>query len=53
MKALAGGYARARDVAHALDLLAQADGLGRVLAGGQSLIAAMNMRLSTGDMLVD
>jgi aerobic carbon-monoxide dehydrogenase medium subunit len=53
MKALAGGYARARDVAHALDLLAQADGMGRVLAGGQSLIAAMNMRLSTGDMLVD
>ena len=53
MKALAGGYARARDVSHALDLLAQADGMGRVLAGGQSLIAAMNMRLSTGDMLVD
>ncbi len=53
MKALAGGYARARDVAHALDLLAEADGMGRVLAGGQSLIAAMNMRLSTGDMLVD
>lgn len=53
MKALAGGYARARDVAHALDLLAQANGMGRVLAGGQSLIAAMNMRLSTGDMLVD
>lgn len=53
MKALAGGYARARDVAHALDLLAQAEGMGRVLAGGQSLIAAMNMRLSTGDMLVD
>ena len=53
MKALAGGYARARDVPHALDLLAQAGGMGRVLAGGQSLIAAMNMRLSTGDMLVD
>ena len=53
MKALAGGYARARDVQHALDLLADADGMGRVLAGGQSLIAAMNMRLSTGDMLVD
>ncbi|MDP5349559.1 MAG: FAD binding domain-containing protein, partial [Paracoccaceae bacterium] len=36
-----------------LDLWAAADGMGRVLAGGQSLIAAMNMRLSTGDMLVD
>ncbi|SNR77110.1 FAD binding domain-containing protein [Puniceibacterium sediminis] len=53
MKASAGGYARARDLSHALDLLADADGMGRVLAGGQSLIAAMNMRLSTGDMLVD
>ncbi|SNS24485.1 FAD binding domain-containing protein [Antarctobacter heliothermus] len=53
MKASAGGYARAQDVRHALDLLAQSDGQGRILAGGQSLVAAMNMRLSTGDMLVD
>lgn len=53
MKASVGGYARATDLRHALDLLAQSDGMGRVLAGGQSLIAAMNMRLSTGDLLVD
>lgn len=53
MKATAGGYARANDLRHALQLLAQADGMGRLLAGGQSLIAAMNMRLSTGDFLVD
>ncbi|WP_420326665.1 FAD binding domain-containing protein [Mameliella sp.] len=53
MKASAGGYARARDVRHALDLLAASDGMGRILAGGQSLVAAMNMRLSEGDMLVD
>lgn len=53
MKASAGGYARAENVRHALDLLAASDGQGRVLAGGQSLIAAMNMRLSTGDLLVD
>jgi carbon-monoxide dehydrogenase medium subunit len=53
MKASAGGYARAESVSHALDLLAGADGQGRILAGGQSLIAAMNMRLSMGDMLVD
>lgn len=53
MKASAGGYARATDLRHALDLLAGAQGQGRVLAGGQSLIAAMNMRLSTGDLLVD
>jgi len=53
MKASVGGYARATDLRHAHDLLAASDGLGRVLAGGQSLIAAMNMRLSVGDMLVD
>ncbi|MBU2359217.1 MAG: xanthine dehydrogenase family protein subunit M [Alphaproteobacteria bacterium] len=53
MKASVGGYARAVDLRHALDLLAQGDGMARVLAGGQSLVAAMNMRLSTGDLLVD
>ena len=53
MKASVGGYARAADLRHALDLLAQGDGMARVLAGGQSLVAAMNMRLSTGDLLVD
>lgn len=53
MKASAGGYARAGDVAHALDLMAASEGAGRFLAGGQSLIAAMNMRLSEGDMLID
>ncbi|NNU80334.1 xanthine dehydrogenase family protein subunit M [Halovulum dunhuangense] len=53
MKASVGGYARATDLRHALDLLARSGGMGRVLAGGQSLVAAMNMRLSTGDLLVD
>ena len=53
MKASAGGYARANDLSHAMELLASSEGMGRVLAGGQSLIAAMNMRLTTGDMLVD
>jgi carbon-monoxide dehydrogenase medium subunit len=53
MKASAAGYARAKDLEHALALLAASEGQGRVLAGGQSLIAAMNMRLTTGDMLVD
>lgn len=53
MKASAGGYARAESVHHALELLAASEGQGRILAGGQSLIAAMNMRLSAGDLLVD
>lgn len=53
MKASAGGYARANDLRHAIEMLEAADGAGRVLAGGQSLVAAMNMRLTTGDLLVD
>ena len=53
MKASAGGYARATDVRQALELLASADGQGRVIAGGQSLVAAMNMGLTAGDLLVD
>ncbi|KZM51386.1 xanthine dehydrogenase family protein subunit M [Labrenzia sp. OB1] len=53
MKASVGGYARASDLRHALELLSGSGGLGRILAGGQSLIAAMNMRLSAGDLLVD
>jgi carbon-monoxide dehydrogenase medium subunit len=53
MKASAAGYARASGVQHALDLLASANGRGRVIAGGQSLVAAMNMGLTSGDLLVD
>lgn len=53
MKASVKGYARAKNLAHALELLAAAEGSGRILAGGQSLVAALNMRLSTGDLLVD
>lgn len=53
MKASVGGYARATDLRHALDLLAAGDGAARILAGGQSLVAALNMRLSVGDLLID
>jgi carbon-monoxide dehydrogenase medium subunit len=44
-------YAKARSLAHAIDLLANAD--ARILAGGQSLIATLNMRLSHPAVLVD
>ena len=44
-------YARARSVEHAVELLGR-DG-ARVLAGGQSLIATLNMRLSHPSLLVD
>jgi carbon-monoxide dehydrogenase medium subunit len=44
-------YAKARSVAHAVDLLAQDE--ARLLAGGQSLIATLNMRLDRPALLVD
>jgi len=44
-------YAKARSVAAAIELLASND--ARLLAGGQSLIATLNMRLSQPELLVD
>lgn len=45
------GYAKARSLAHAIELLARDE--ARILAGGQSLIATLNMRLSHPALLVD
>jgi carbon-monoxide dehydrogenase medium subunit len=46
------GYAKATSVEHAITLLGQyAD--ARILAGGQSLIATLNMRLSAPRLLID
>jgi carbon-monoxide dehydrogenase medium subunit len=49
-------YVRAKSLDHAIELLGSrgaADGDARVLAGGQSLIATLNMRLSHPALLVD
>jgi carbon-monoxide dehydrogenase medium subunit len=43
-------YAKARSVAEASDLLGKAD--AKLLAGGQSLMATLNMRLSAPSLLV-
>jgi aerobic carbon-monoxide dehydrogenase medium subunit len=51
VKPAAFAYARARSLDHAVELLGR-DG-ARVLAGGQSLIATLNMRLSSPSLLVD
>jgi aerobic carbon-monoxide dehydrogenase medium subunit len=45
-------YAKARSLDHAIALL-DGDPDARVLAGGQSLVPALNMRLSTPSLLVD
>ena len=46
-------YRRAESVDDALDLLAAGDGDAKALAGGQSLVALMNLRLARPVTLVD
>lgn len=53
MKPASFAYAKARSLDHAIELLAGANGDARVLAGGQSLLAALNMRLDAPALLVD
>jgi aerobic carbon-monoxide dehydrogenase medium subunit len=53
MKASAFAYARATSVANALELLAAHGDRVRVLAGGQSLMPAMNLRLIAPELIVD
>jgi carbon-monoxide dehydrogenase medium subunit len=53
MKAPDFAYARPRDLDEALRLLGQAGPDATLLAGGQSLLAALNLRLSSPALLVD
>ncbi len=56
MKPAPFAYARAKSLDHAIELLGSrvaAGGDARILAGGQSLIATLNMRLSHPALLVD
>lgn len=46
-------YVRARDFAHATELLADHRGEAKVLAGGQSLLPIMNLRLARPRALID
>jgi carbon-monoxide dehydrogenase medium subunit len=53
MKAPAVEYARPRSLAEAVDLLAQHPGEAQVIAGGQSLLAMMNLRVASPGILID
>ena len=53
MKAPAVDYVRPRSLNEAIDLLVRAKGEARVIAGGQSLVAMMNLRLAAPGMLID
>ena len=47
------GYHRATSVSHAVQLLSSYEGTARVIAGGQSLVPMLSMRLIQPDALVD
>ncbi len=53
MKPSPFAYAKAKSLDHAIELLARPDGEARLLAGGQSLIATLNLRLSAPKLLID
>lgn len=53
MKPAAFAYAKAKSLDHAIELLGRPDGDARLLAGGQSLMATLNMRLSAPRLLID
>jgi carbon-monoxide dehydrogenase medium subunit len=53
MKASAFAYARATSVDNALQLLVTHGQGAKVLAGGQSLLPAMNLRLISPDVIID
>jgi aerobic carbon-monoxide dehydrogenase medium subunit len=53
MKAPAVDYVRPRSLVEAVNLLAEHRGETRVIAGGQSLVAMMNLRLASPGLLID
>jgi len=53
MKAPPFAYARARSLVEVFELLDKHGAGAKLLAGGQSLLAALNLRLSAPDILID
>jgi carbon-monoxide dehydrogenase medium subunit len=53
MKAAAVDYFRPRSLTEAIDRLAGISGEARVIAGGQSLLAMMSLRLASPGLLID
>lgn len=53
MKAPAVDYVRPRTLQEAVELLAKHEDMARVIAGGQSLVAMMNLRVVSPGLLID
>lgn len=47
------GYVRATNLAGALDALSASQGMGKIIAGGQSLMPMLNFRLLSPSVLID
>lgn len=53
MKPAAFAYVRPKTLAEAIAVLSQASGDAQVMAGGQSLVAMINLRVASPDLVVD
>ncbi len=53
MKAAPLVYHRAESIAHAIALGGRYDGMAKLMAGGQSLMPMMNLRMSAADQVID
>ncbi len=53
MKATVAGYARAQSLSEVFGMLESGEMDAQVIAGGQSLVASLNLRLSDGASLID
>jgi carbon-monoxide dehydrogenase medium subunit len=53
VKAPALTYHRAKSVAHAIELAARYDGTAKLMAGGQSLMPMMNLRMALAEHVID
>ena len=53
MKSQAFDYAKPASLAEAIELLKSHDGRAQILAGGQSLMAIMNLRMADPELLID
>jgi aerobic carbon-monoxide dehydrogenase medium subunit len=53
MKPAAFEYIRPQSLADAIALLSQANGEAQVMAGGQSLVVMMNMRVASPELVID
>ena len=53
MKAAALSYHRAESIAHAIELASRYDGTAKLMAGGQSLMPMMNLRMSAAEQVID